>query len=230
MQTRYTSNYGATFAPEEPIAGVLFPGAFDLVKIGPGAVAAGDDISIATTAGGAYSSYATVTTNATPAALVVPRWELGSTSASNANTTPEFILASSTSDSSGDSMWEVTASGATLTNITPNDGTDDGLAVGPRCIAMPWRSGYRLAAVLDFDGTRKLIVKTNVGAGSTTCTVRDSLTSDANAVTYRKGDTTLNELYGTDGTEAWYSADHGATIVSKATPAGDELQVISVYG
>jgi len=229
MKTRYSADYGATFGVQT-VGTTVLTGAMDLVRIGPGALAASDDISIATTAGGAYSAYTTLPTDATPAAVVIPRYELGSTSASNTNTTPEYILASSTADDDGYSLYEVTASGATVTNITPNDGTNDGLAVDHRCVAMPWRSGARLAAVLVFGSTRKLIVKTNVGAGSVTCTVRDALSADANAVTYRKGDTTLNELYGTDGGDAWYSGNHGATIVSKDTPASDELQVISVYG
>ena len=230
MRTQRSADYGATFASTQASAGAdITPGAMDLVRIGPGALMADDaDINIATTAGGSYSSYSTVPTDATPAAIVIPRYEIGSTSTSNANTTPEYILASSTLSDVGAALWEVTASGATLRSITPSDGTDDGLAVDHRCIAMPWRSGARMAAILLFDETRKLLVSTTIGGGTVSWTVRDSLTADANMVTYRKGDTTLNELYGTDG-DAWYSPDHGANLYTKSAP-DTPLILVNVYG
>lgn len=212
--TRYSGDYGATFS-QPNIFGYAAPASIENIKIiNINMASSGTAILMANN--GTYTAYSYVPGSANAQAFVSPRYQLGSTSSNNATLTPELVVVSSAPSTGSQTAWEVTSSGATYSNITPTIG-DVGLAVGHRCLAMPWKSGARAAGIFEFSGTRRLVTKTNIGSASTTWTDRGTLTSDANMVTYRQGDSNLQELYGTDG-KVWYSPDHGATIYSKEYP------------
>lgn len=213
--TRVSSDYGDNFSLPT-IYGVAGPSSIETVKIINTLLAsAGTSIHI-TENGGTFSVYSNVPGSANASVFVSPRYEIGSTGGNNANNTPELVVVSSVLSSGSQTAWEVTSSGATYNNITPTVGVP-GIAVNHRALAMPWKSATRAAAILEFDGTRRLMVKTDIGSATTTWTNRGTLTDDANHVTYRKGDANVNELYGTNG-RVWYSPDHGATIYSKNYP------------
>jgi hypothetical protein len=114
-------------------------------------------------------------------------------------------------------VWEVTSTGVTFDDITPEISTEFGVAVGPHCIAMPWRSALRCAALLAFDGSIHLLTKIDLGSASTTWTDRGAVTANALYISYRKGDLTLNQLYFVDG-QPQYSPNHGATIYERPFP------------
>lgn len=228
--TRVSSDFGNNFTYHAAY-GIASPSSIETVKVMPSLLASTGSAVLLSQEGGTFANYSYVPGSANAFVFASPRYELGSTSVSNANNTPELVVVSSVLSSGSQTAWEVTSSGATYSNITPTVSVP-GVAVDHRGLAMPWKSGARAAAILEFDGTRRLMVKTDIGSATTTWTNRGTLTDDANMVTYRKGDANMQELYGTDG-RVWYSPDHGATIYSKnypgygtATPA---LR-IDVYG
>lgn len=231
--TRYSDDYGQTFAAL--VSAGTAPageGGLGTQKLGD-AVLVGSDgqVQIATTDGGAYSAYGSaMPTDAQPAAIVQPRYQFSSTTVGNINTgTPQYLVGSNVLSSGGASLWRVTASGATFTDITPIVSSDEGLVIAPKSLAMPWWSGSRIAAILDFGGSPRLVVSTNAG---TAWTDRGILDDDARMVTYRKGDKTMQQLFFANGGPA-YSPNHGQSIIVKPYPgdsATEPVIGIAVYG
>lgn len=224
LQTVYSTDYAASFASAVTVDTTGGAG-LDTIKIGVPVLAGGEaQVKIATSAGGAYSAYGSATPTGTePTALVIPRYQFGSTSTSNAGTnTPQYLMASSVLGTGNKAVLKVTASGATFTDITPQVSSDFGIALGARCIAMPWRSGSRIAAVLMFGSSPRLVVSTNAGAAWTD---RGILNANAVQVAYRNGDTTMQQLFLTNGSPA-YSPSHGASIISKAYPGDSATEPI----
>lgn len=232
-KTAYSTDHGATFAT--PVSVGTPPaggGSIDTIKIGVPVITGADgQVRIATSAGGAYSDYGSATpTGVQPTALVLPRYQFGSTSSGNVTTTtPQYLIGSGVLGSSNKAVLKVTASGVTFTDITPSNGGDYGLVINHRSLAMPWWSGSRIAGVLMFGSSPRLVVSTNAGGAWTD---RGILDDDAVMVTYRKGDRTMTQLFLTNGGPA-YSPDHGATIVTKSYPADSATEPIigiAVYG
>lgn len=230
-QIVYSDDYGATFATPEQLGDA--PGTFggmDTLKIGDLTLAGYSGQVFKTTSAGSGADYgSTMPTDGQPNALVLPRYVFGSTSSGNTGATPEYLVASEVEDSSGDTLWKVTASGATFTAITPNDGSNNGLAVSNNCLAMPWFSGSIIAYVALFGSLPYIAISVNAG---TSWTFRGPLSTDAKMVTFRKGDTLMNQLFGADG-GPFYSSNRGATIVYKSYPASDveePLLGVAVYG
>lgn len=205
-------------------------GGFDTVKLGAQSLAGKDDrAAIATTLGGAYANYGDViAASGQPTCIVVPRYDFGSLTSNNSNTaTPEYLVGSNTS-SGNHYLSKTTASGTTETDITPQVGADFGEAVSGNCLAMAFRSGNRIAAILLFDATRHLVVSTNAGGAWTD---RGAVEDDADFITYRKGDGLFTQLFFADGVEGpAYSGNHGAVIAHKSYPSEDPLVGIAVYG
>jgi len=231
--SRFSSDYGATFGLEVAVG--TSPGAyggFDTIKVGTVVLAAASgQTRIATTPGGAYSSYGSaMPAGSQPSALLVPR--LTFTGASNISTsTPVYLVASNALTAGNASLWKVTASGVTFTDITPLIGSDYYQAVSEFCIHIPWRSGSRIAVIGLFNATRHLL--TTLSAG-TVWSDRGVLTSNARYVRYRKGNVAMNQLYLADGVPS-YSPDHGANIYDKTHPdpagsASAPLLSIEPYG
>lgn len=232
---RYSSNNGSSFGSDLTFG--VFPGyfGFDTQKVGAVSLAAQHDgtnarVYRATTAGGAYSTYGA---SSTPAFyyLFIPRYIFGSTTTGNDGSNVEYLGADTTAFTSNDYLFKVTASGATITNITPQFGANYGKGKSNddphKTLCMPWLSGNIIVAALEFAGTTKLAVSSNAGSSWTD---RGALTA-GNHVVMRKGDITLNQIFIADGTSGpKYSPDMGATILSKFLPTADSVVGIECYG
>lgn len=228
----YSTDYGATLGDLKSISTTLgAPLGFDTIKIGV-QVMAGDasQVKIALAAGDFYQDYGSAfPTTGTPTCIVIPRRQFGGTSNNVTTATPQYLAASSVVSASGETMWKVTASGATFTAITPTFGGVDGLAINHRSAAMSWWDGNYIAAVMNYSGTPKLVVSTNAGGAWTD---RGALNTNAKMVVYRRGDRTKQQLFITNGGPA-YSPNHGASIVTKTYPAdsaSEPIIGIAAYG
>lgn len=230
--TYYSTNNGVTVGSLRQIGPAIDGyGGFDVVKIGPGAVGGySGQTGIAVAAGGTYQVYGTVVpTGAQPNAIWIPRYTFGSTSSSNANTTPEYLVASNALTVGTQALWKVVGSGGTFNNITPTDGTNYGVAVSAYCIEMPWRSGNVIAGVFQMGAAPRVGYSANAG---TNWTFSGPLSSGGKMVTFRKGDTSLQQLFGADG-RPFYSPNAGSTIVYKPYPgtqSTDPVIGIAAYG
>lgn len=224
----YSSDGGATWGTTQNIGANPGIGGFDTIKIGTASLAGrAAQVEIATSAGGAYSDYgAGLSGSADPACIVIPRYIFGSTSSGNVSTsTPEFLCVSDLLDGSSQSVWKVTASGATYTDITPNNGGNEGLAVSSECVTMAWLSGSVIAAILEFSGTRRLYTSANAGSAWSD---RAALSNEARYIRMRRNDTTLSELYYVDD-RPYFSDDFGANQYERTFPSADPVRGIEVY-
>lgn len=235
-RTVYSTDYGATFAGAvtigDPVTGSY--AGMDTIKIGDEVLSASAGEVDLAQAGGAYSAYGSaMPTGAEAAAILIPRVVFGSLTGNNADTTtPEYLVASDLLTASNEALWKVTSSGTVQTDITYNDGSNYGIATGPDCLAMSWRSGKKIAVVMLFGSLPRLITSDDAGA---TWTDHGVLTANANAVTFRKGDEDIIELYGTDG-QPWFTLDafSGVATITKRSYPGDPttepVKWIDVYG
>lgn len=212
---RYSSTYGQTWSGEVSVG--TSPGSsggFDRIVIGNTSLAAADaQVEAASTLGGSYSNEANGAVAGTyPLAILIPSHKQNSTSLTNYNAAqPEYVLATPALVS-GASVWWVKPAGKT--DITPTITGNKGLAVSPDCLAS-WR-GTLLAALLSFAGTRHLIVSIN---GGTNWTDRGAVGANANCIKTRRRAISAGQLFFTDSAVVKYSANQGASIVSKTTPA-----------
>ena len=202
----------------------------DAVRIGNASLFAADQqVMKASSLGGAYSAYGSALTgSAQPYAICIPKKAIGSTS-DNSSSSPDYIVASDAVDGSGDSIWKVTSAGATATAITPTIGGFVGLAVSPRCVAMSWWSGSKIAAILEFDGVRHLVTSSNAGTSWTDC---GAVGDTADCLKMRKGDRNAVELYYVDGAAVIFSPDFGVTLYEKSFEGNDTTEAagVEVYG
>jgi hypothetical protein len=211
----FSDDHGATFGSPEIF--VMLDGGMDTIKAGPQILAGeGGQVELAET-GGNFANYGdSMPTDAAPSAIWIPRCQFATSNPTNVNdSTPNYLVASaSLSDPDEDSLWRVDTNGTNFANITPSISGDRYQAVGPNCIAMPWATGVRIAAIGLFDTTRRLVVTITTGG---TWLNRGDLSDDANYVRYRRSGTNLNQLYIADGRPR-YSGNHGVTIINKAHP------------
>lgn len=122
-QTRFSSDYGVTFAASNyagltPVSG---SGSMDIQRVGSNSFAGANQVvSRATTFGGIYSTYYSITGSAQAAAIVVPyfTWS-GALNTANAN--PDIIVGLNAADGSGRTLlWlEGGATVGTLHDLTP---------------------------------------------------------------------------------------------------------------
>lgn len=209
-QTRYSTDYGATFAAAVDVG--TFPGGGfmggDTSKIGTQIIATKDDQSRKASSGGAYSDYGSAIAQG---AIVIPRYEPASTTTDNSGSTPKHVVFAS-EISSSESMWYW--NGASYTAITPTESSIEGLALSPHCIDMWWRNGNYMACIAAYEGSYRLKTSTN---GGTSWTDRAALSDSAAYVRFRKGDTTGQQLFFSDGTP-YYSSNAGSTKQAKTYP------------
>jgi hypothetical protein len=208
----YSSDYGMTFGSAVLVG--TAPGAaagFDRIVIGNASLAAVDtEAKKATTLGGAYSSESNGSTPGTyPLAILIPAGQKGSATNNNINTsTPQYIFATPATFSSKSVVWVTT----TQVDITPTLSSNPGLAVSADSLAA-WR-GTALFAVLSFGGTRHLMYY-----NGTSWTDRGAVGASAAMVKVRRRSTEPGQVFVADGAVVKYSANKGATLVSKSTPA-----------
>lgn len=209
---RHSPDFGASWSAEYyPALG----GGIDTIKIGDGALignattvqlADADDVGFVNYGG-------TIPVGAAPTAIFIPR--LTFAGGSNINTdTPVYLLASADVTAGNLSIWKVTASGVTFTDITFSVGADEFEAVSEECIHMPWSSASRMAAIGMFGATVRLITSTSAGA---VWSNRGALDATARYVRFRKGNTAGRQIYFTNGAPG-YSPDFGANLYLKSHP------------
>lgn len=218
--SKYSTNYGASFATTVTVGdspGVFF--GVDTQKVGTVVLIGTAGQVVKATSGGAYSAYGDpMPTGSAPSAIWIPAKQFGGTT-NNGGANPQYLVASSVLTASDESLWKVTASGVTFTDITPQIGGVYGVAVSPDCIAMPWGSGSKIAAIMDFGGDIHLVTSTNAGASWTN---RGQINDDALYVRFRKGDTQALQLFISNGDELTVSPSLGANLISKSI-ASDEI-------
>lgn len=227
----YSDDFGATFAAPESVAALSPPG-FDTIKIGlPSLVGTPGQVYISTTAGGAYTPYGTLfPSGGEPNALLIPRFQFGSSSSGNVSTnTPEYLAASGTLAADGEALWKVTTSGSLFTGITPVRSSVEGLAIGRDSIEMSWQNAARILEVADFSGTVRLAVTVNTGSN---WTFSSALSADAYALRVRKGDSQNKQAFIGNGSAVAYVANYRAatlTYSNKNYPGG-VIGAIEVFG
>lgn len=229
--TRYSSDYAATFGDIRTSGAASFITAPAAIQIGTTALIGSSGQVRKATSGGTWADYGSVTPTGTqPTALLLPRYQFGSTTTGNVTTTtPQYLMGSSVLGASNKALLKVTASGVTFTDITPFVTPDYGLVITNRSLAIPWWSGAKICGVLQFGSLPRLVTSSNSG---TSWSDRGVLDTSAKMVVYRKGDTTAQQLFITNGGPA-YSPDFGASIITKTYPgdtATEPIIGIAVYG
>jgi len=229
IQSVYSDDFGVTFATPELID--VNGGGFDTVKVGTVALAGGVGQVYKVTSGGAWAAYGDPLPDvaAIPTAIFAPFYKFGSTTVKNSSTNPEYLVAFSVLDSDTASLYKVTSSGTVFTDITPVVSGDEGLAIDPDCIWMPWYSGAVIFAVLSFGGSPRLVVSANSGS---TWSDKGILDDDANMVVSRLSDKLARQTYISNGNPA-YSPNRGTSIISKSYPESQSTEPvlgIQVYG
>lgn len=213
----YSSNNGEDFS--SPISVGSSPagfGGFDTIRIGSASVAGrAGQAEISTSAGGGYSNYGEALDGvADPDLIVIPRFQFNSTEIDNTETgTPHVLIGSALLDASDDALWRLVD--GTLTDITPNNGGNEGLVVSANCITMPWFDGGKIAGVFDFSGTLRLYTSASAGDAWSD---RSGMNDGADYVRMRRGDEAAVELYIANGSLLSYSPDFGSSLVGKTVP------------
>ena len=220
VSTRYSTNYGSTFATGE-VAGLsidVFNG-FDTSKVGTIVLVGCGNQVYKASAGGAYAAYGTTLPSGfAPSCIWIPRYQFTSSTTLNNATNPEYLIASNVEDGAGETMYRVTASGNTFFAVSPDFG-GKGLAVSQDCLAMPYKSSKRISAVLDFSGSTKLV--TSISTGSAWLN-RDTVLG-ALSVRYRRGDSSLMQLYVSSQGGLVISQNHGALLQTRLSPGPTAL-------
>lgn len=222
----HSTDFAATFGTARTVgtaAGAF--GGFDTVKAVGSTVLAGANLQTkGATSGGVFSNYGmAMPASAQPQALWIPRYAFGSTSVSNTSGTLDFLVSSGTLSANA-ALWK--NENGTMTDITPLQGGVGGVAVSAGHVAMPWKSGSRIAGVFSYPTGMRLKVSTTTGSSWTD---RGALSDDALYIRYRNSDTTMNQLYIANGTNILVSADHGATLLTRIAPNGSITRGIEVY-
>ncbi len=236
VYTRYSDTDGASFGiPETVGSSLLATIGFDTVKIGlqalcgrSGGVEINTDLSDDTEDYALYGSV--LPTSATAKCIVVPRYQPNTATTDNSNTdTPQYILASSVLSAGSESVWLVDNDGNDFNDITPNNGGNEGLAVSPNCMVMPFRRGNKIATIFNYNGTRRLF--TNNGTFGN-WNDEQVLGDNADYIRMRKADTLTQELYYVDDVP-YLSVDFGVTVVARSYPDDESTNPcagIEVYG
>lgn len=222
IASQYSTDFGETFGVVRS-AGDTFAAynGVDTQKPGTAILIGTSGQVVKSTSGGTYSAYGSaMPAGATPAALWLPHFQFG-TSTPNAGSTPQFLVASNTLTAGNESLWKVTSSGTVYTDITPFISGEYGIAVSPDCISMAYKSGERIAVIMDFGGTIKLVTSDDAGA---TWVSRAILAADALYVRFRNTDLTANQLFVANGSNnILVSPSFGANLILKTAPTEDSV-------
>lgn len=215
----YSNNYGETWQSIQAV-GAFIPdtiGGFAVQAVGSHSYAAiNEQVREATSLGGSYTNDGAPLTGTAPRLLWIPTRQWNS-AAKNVGANPHYLVGSGALVS-GEALWRDTG---VRTAITPIVSGVRGLATSPNCAAT-WR-GVRIGAILNFGGTRRLVVTTNAG---NTWTDRGAQGANADWIRYLPLSKTGNELFWIDGAVARYSPNHGVTIRTKELPDNSTLRGI----
>lgn len=225
-RTAFSDNYGETWdSPvdhgDPPEGGQL--GGIGAVKIGDLLLVGSNKQTKQTTSAGGSANYGTLIPqpNGQPHAILIPRYQF-SGSANNAVSNPHYLVGSGTLVGGTAALWKATNDGSLYTHITPTSGGTVGVAGHPHCLAMPWYSGSVMAVVYKFGTTPRLLTSINAGGSWTD---RGTMTASGRMVAFRKGDTTMQQLWGADQ-KPFYSPNFGLTRVYKNFPAEGSLEPV----
>lgn len=234
--TRFSDDSGQTLSSAQTVGANASVTGFDTIRIGTVTLAGyAGNVGRSTTEAGTYSLYSSGFTFA-PACLHIPRYAFGSTTTDNINTTtPEYLAANY------NQVRKVTASGATITNITPTLGTPP-VYTSTNHVVMPWTDGNKIAAVFIFNvppnHIGRLYRSSNAGASWSV----DSTQSIGGGNTFlktpyirmRRTDAFAKELYITSNGDIFFSPDFGETTREIVSPVvnndSDSVIGIEVYG
>lgn len=232
--SRFSDDFGATFEAVQDAGDPPGEGSgIATEKIGTSVLVGTEgQVVIATSKGGAYSAYGSaMPTTGQPTALFVPYRTFGSNTVDNINdTTPEYLVASAVLSDDDESLWRVTASGATFTDITPLDSGTPGVAVGPESLAMHRRNGFIILAIMSFDGTRRLARSLNTG---TTWLLSAALEDEANCIRTLTNDKNNRQVWfanGIEGVGYIKNCQTSLAVVNKSVPSSAPVVLIDVYG
>lgn len=201
-------------------------GGCDVSRTSPYSWAAADEtVMRATTLGGAYSADANGDfTGAQPRCIVWPYYTRNSTTTRNAT---QYIVGLSAAIA-GDSVFWVTTS---QVDITPTVSGNPGLATFANCITV-WK-GTKMAALLSFGGTIRLVTSLNGGTSWTDrgSSLASQSLANARFIRGRRGDLVGRQLWIalTNG-KVLYSKDWGVNWVAKSSPSGSMAGVFDVLG
>lgn len=227
-ETRFSDDFAVTFASAEAVGTV--PGEFTGLatsKIGSQILVSGFGQTTKASDGGSYADYGTAHAQG---AYFIPRYIFSSTSSGNTGASPEYLLFAPELDS-GESMWRVTAGGNTFFDVTPIRSGTEGLAVGHRCTAMFWRTGYKIVAIAEFGGSVRRLCCTDDGGA--TWTFSGTLDGDSVALTTRKSDTASKQVFIGNGPNLGICFDAFAAtplISNRNLGLTDNIIGVQVYG
>lgn len=103
------------------------------------------------------------------------------------------------------------------TDITPNDGANDGFAIGIGSLAMSPSDTNKAWFLADFSGTRKVAYTINL-QGTTTWNFATGFSSSANWISVNPRNADI--VYVADSSTIWQSLDGGATFTAYNSPIG----------
>lgn len=217
----FLSNYGAntTYVPVGTAVSDTI-GGFAVQPVGTHTYAAvAAQVRESATLGGTYSDDGAALTSTAPRLLVIPTHVFTSSATKNTGANPDYLVGSGALVSS-EALWRDDGS---RTAITPVVSSNSGLSISPNCAAM-WR-GARIAALLSFGGTRRLVTTTNTGGAWSDRGAQDAA---ANHIRILPASKNGNELFWANNTHVRYSPDFGVTIRTKATPFSSGLLGVEV--
>ncbi|RMG84210.1 MAG: hypothetical protein D6712_11655, partial [Chloroflexi bacterium] len=198
LASRYSIDDAATFDPPVEVGSTGNVGGASIMPGTTRLLAAGNSIVRDAIDGGAFSDTAGGGSG-DPVAIV-----------GYGDGTLEYVYATATNIYKYD--------GSSSTDITPNDGVNDGVVVGEYCIAMAPGINSHIVAVLDFGGVRKVAYSSDGGA---TWAFNTQISNSATAVSMKYVTAGIFYVAIVDGAELWISQWDGGTLnlISRNTPA-----------
>lgn len=203
----YSGDYGATLDTPDIIGSALIIGGFDGTRYGDVTVAASSgQVKRATALGGAYSAITGLTESAL--SILVPWWQIGSTSnANNSATTPDFLM--------GGSFGLNKVVSGVAASIDPAVGAT--IAVANALTS--WK-GRWFACIAEVSGNRNLYITTTTGASWTLIGGANGA-AGALSVRVRRNASTPGQLIvacGANGVK--YYTGSGTSLTDKGAPTG----------
>ena len=212
METRYSTNFTATFASAEEIGEISAGESGVAIKTASASTiiyaAINDSIETALN-GGAYAPEDDGDTTGTYALCI----------AGFQGTNDPYLFGTAAA-LGGETLFIVNAE--TRTAITPNDGANDGVVVGPNALAMAARNDQRIFGLFDFGGTVKLAYSADQGV---IWQFNTQVTANAHYIRAKLVNGQYN-VYICDSSSLWWgmwdgSGDTTLTLHEKGSPSTD---------
>lgn len=162
---RLSTDYGATVGSAVTVGSTAGSGGFDLIRTGGVSYAAVENlIRKASTLGGSYSDFATLSVN--PTSVVIPYFQVGSNTVRQTSSANPQVIVGLAAVSGGTCLYYFDGSGTPTAITTPASGA---VISSPNKITI--LRGTKIAVIANVDGFEKLYVAENLAAdGSATWT------------------------------------------------------------